>query len=535
MERPARAASRRGLRRPAPISKGRCAPVLTLGLLRDALALPGQRWSMEASATILDGWGQLESAILEPVTSTAAPPFGAPMRREHFPGLGQSHLLGLQPTAHYLNQGGTGMVMGMILQLQQLAGRLAEEQPMSYHREIAPALMRRARQSAAEYLGTAPEALSFMASASAGFYAVMRAISLSPGDIVLTTSLRYHSFGDDLADHCAELGVEVRTVPLPLPISSTDEILSAFRAVFDTATADGSLARFKLAFFDHVSSKPAVLFPVAELCALCRERGVPSLVDGAHCPGLLCWAGECDPPPAGGARLDQILPDYYLANFYKWMMTPRQCACLYTNPAASARWEHIHTASLNVTLPGMESAPSMESEAIYAGNYDESTRDYAPFLALPGALALLRWMGPARLRAHGGGLAGWGSAHLAKVWETGPRPVAAELSTSMITAELPLTLPLIRATMRARRSDGGDGEAAAALSWAKTQAHRELLTSHRIECPVFVHEGRLYVRASCALYNDRDDIEALGEAVLAIAVAWASESEAEQAGSLSKL
>jgi isopenicillin-N epimerase len=361
----------------------------------------------------------------------------------------------------------------------------------------------------------------------------MRAISLSQGDIVLTTSLRYHSFGDDLADYCAELGVEVRSVRLPLPISSTAEILSAFRAAFDAAAADGSLARIKLSFFDHVSSKPAVLFPAAELCALCRERSVPSLVDGAHCPGLLCWAGECDPPPASGVRLDQILPDYYLANFYKWMMTPRQCACLYTSPAAGARWEHINTATLNVTLPG-GAGVGMATEAIYAGVYDESTRDYAPFLALPGALALLRWMGPGRLRAHGEGLAAWGSAHLAEVWETGPQPVAAALSTSMITAELPLGLPLLTAAMRARDSDGDmDGEAAAVLSWAKTQAHRELLATHRIECPVFVHESRLYVRASCALYNDRDDIEALGKAVLAIAAAW--QAEAEQTGSLSKL
>jgi hypothetical protein len=116
------------------------------------------------SESILDGWEQLETAILDPVTAAPPPPFGRTMRRERFPGLGQPQLVGLQPTAHYLNQGGTGMVMEPIMQLRELAGRLAEEQPMSYHREIAPVLMRRARESAAAYLGAAPEALSFMAS-----------------------------------------------------------------------------------------------------------------------------------------------------------------------------------------------------------------------------------------------------------------------------------------------------------------------------------------------------------------------------------
>jgi isopenicillin-N epimerase len=252
--------------------------------------------------------------------STAPPPFGEPTRRQLFPTLGQATVLGLQPTRHYLNQGGTGMVMTPIRKLQQLVAELAEEQPMSYHREIAPALMRRARGSAAAYLGASPENLTFMASASSGFYAVMRATSLHPGDIVLTTSLRYHSFDDDLRYICETKhsgSVEIRTVQLPLPINSADEIVAAFKAVFDAAAADGSLGRIRLAFFDHVSSKPAVLLPVKELCALCRKHGVPSLVDGAHAPGLLHWYGESAAAPAADAlRLDQIDPDYYVANFY---------------------------------------------------------------------------------------------------------------------------------------------------------------------------------------------------------------------------
>jgi selenocysteine lyase/cysteine desulfurase len=59
----------------------------------------------------------------------------------------------------------------------------------------------------------------------------------------------------------------------------------------------------------------------------------------------------------------------------------------------------------------------------------------------------------------------------------------------------------------------------------------------RCDCylQVFVHEGRLYVRVSCALYNDRDDIEALGNAVLAIAATWWRRAESDPSRSLSKL
>jgi hypothetical protein len=68
--------------------------------------------------------------------------------------------------------------------------------------------------------------------------------------------------------------------------------VDAFEAALSALEEAGSIARLRLAFFDHVSSKPAVLFPVSEICRLFRARGVPTLVDGAHAPGLLHWAGE---------------------------------------------------------------------------------------------------------------------------------------------------------------------------------------------------------------------------------------------------
>jgi hypothetical protein len=79
---------------------------------------------------------------------------------------------------------------------------------------------------------------------------------------------------------------------------------------------------------------------------------------------------------------------------YKWMHAPRACACLYTN---GKRWPHIRAGSLNATLEfdgTIEAGSGMETQAIYAGIYGESTRDYSPFLTLPGALALLRWLKP---------------------------------------------------------------------------------------------------------------------------------------------
>merc|ERR1712166_475622 len=76
-----------------------------------------------------------------------------------------------------------------------------------------------------------------------------------------------------------------------------------------------------LAVFDHVSSNTAIRMPVEQLIQLCKERGVPAMIDGAHGPGQF------------PVNLDLMDPDYYVGNCHKWMGSPRGVGFLYTKRA----------------------------------------------------------------------------------------------------------------------------------------------------------------------------------------------------------
>jgi selenocysteine lyase/cysteine desulfurase len=67
------------------------------------------------------------------------------------------------------------------------------------------------------------------------------------------------------------------------------------------------------------------LMPAAEICALARERGVLSMVDGAQSFGVL------------DVDLSRMQPDFYSGSAHKWPCGPKECGVLFVNRTAHAR------------------------------------------------------------------------------------------------------------------------------------------------------------------------------------------------------
>lgn len=215
----------------------------------------------------------------------------------------------LEPSIAYLNHGSFGARLHAVLAAQQEMRERLERNPMQlFIRDLEP-LLDASRAAVAPLIGARPSDLVFVPNASTAVSAVLRSLDLAPGDELLTTDHEYGACKNALAYVAERTGARVVFARVPFPLRDPSEVVDALVAACTPRT--------RLALVDHVTSPTGLVFPIAAIVRALRERGVETLVDGAHALGMV------------DVDLEAIAPAYWTSNAHKWLCAPIGTAVLH--------------------------------------------------------------------------------------------------------------------------------------------------------------------------------------------------------------
>ena len=357
----------------------------------------------------------------------------------------------------FLNHGAFGACPKAVFGQYQAWQLELERQPVDFLLRRRTALMSRARACIAETFKVAADDIVFVSNATTGLSRVVRSLPLQSGDEILTTDHEYGAVNRLLEFVAERTGARIVRSKVRIPYVSD-------AAFVDDLFADAS-PKTRAIVISHISSPSSLIFPVGMVCRRARQRGIITIIDGAHAPGQL------------PVDLSAIGADMYSGNFHKWLCAPKGSGFLHVRPE--------HQALID---------PLVISHGVYDGsgfverNEWLGTRDIAAFLTVPAAIDFQRQHNWRQVITECHRLAALAQSRLCDCF--GLAPYSEKQFSQMVTIPLP------------------DCD----VEWVR----RRLYDEHHIEAPIGAFVDRCGIRVSVAAYNTADEINQLTDVLTSL-------------------
>lgn len=226
----------------------------------------------------------------------------------------------LEPGVAYMNNASLGMPPASVAEAVGAGYEALSQEPLRAKNALSEAVADRVTPRLAALLGADTDEIALTRNASEALHLAAFGVRLRRGDEVLVTSQEHPAGLRPWEVRAARDGIHVRTVAVPSPLDSPGQVVELMEQAITPAT--------RVVAFCHVT-RGGHLYPVRQLCAMARERGCTSHVDGAQAVGML------------PVDLHELGCDTYSASLHKWLLGPMGTGVLYVRAGARERIESV--------------------------------------------------------------------------------------------------------------------------------------------------------------------------------------------------
>lgn len=208
-----------------------------------------------------------------------------------------------------LNNGGVAPAPTSVLNAEIEAIRYSNQLPAyrMWH-DLEPGI-EDVRKKLAHFWNADPECIAITRNASESLQIAQFGLDLQPGDEVLTTSQDYPRMITTWQQRARREKIVLKQLDFPVPVDNSSELVRLFEQAITPRT--------RVIHVSQVVFMTGQIFPIKEICAVARARGITSVVDGAHAFAHVPF------------QFSDIDCDFYGASLHKWLSAPIGTGMLY--------------------------------------------------------------------------------------------------------------------------------------------------------------------------------------------------------------
>ena len=269
----------------------------------------------------------------------------------------------LTPTVTFLNAGSFGACVKPVFEKYQQFQLELEQEPVQFITVKGLQYLKDSREALSKYIHSNADDIVYVTNPSYAINIIAKNLKLNEGDEILTTDIEYGACDRTWNYYCEKAGAKYVRQKIQFPLTTKEEFVEQFFKGLTTKT--------KAIFISYITSATALRLPVEEICAIAKQKGLITIVDGAHAPGQV------------SIDLQKLNVDFFTGACHKWMLTPKGSAFLFTK----IEWQHMLD-PLVVSWGYKAFSPSSSQFLDY--HQTQGTRDFSAFLTIPTAIDFLQ-------------------------------------------------------------------------------------------------------------------------------------------------